>query len=143
MSAKATLLWFGALTLFAVVSRAQVRGASGDRCSFDGATIEPIHRVDLMQDGTTCASFCSIACARAWPAPPPRSSWQLRDEVSGRPVDASRACFVESRIVTVAARHERIHVFLDPSDAMNHCVQFGGARIQDPLIPPAAGESDH
>jgi hypothetical protein len=134
MSSKALLVWFCALSLFAVLSRGQVRGARPDRCSLDGTAIEPIHRVDLMQGGDPVASFCSLACALAWPAVPAGSWWQLRDEVSGRPIDASRAWFVESRVVTVATRRERIHVFLEPTEAMNHCVQFGGARIADPFL---------
>lgn len=145
MSHRSILLWFAALTIFAVVSRAQVRGGGPDRCSFDGAVIEPIHRVDLMEETTPSASFCSIACALDWPARPPpaphRNWWRVRDEVTGLPVDASRATFVASRVVTVPARSERIHVFADPTAAMSHCVQFGGARIADPF-PPVAGDSD-
>ena len=146
MSHRAILLWFAALTIFALVSRAQVRGGGPDRCSFDGAVIEPIHRVDLMEETTPTASFCSIACALAWPAHPATAPhpawWRVRDEVTGLPLDASRATFVASRIVTVPARSERIHVFADPTAAMGHCVQFGGARIADPFLPPVAGDSD-
>jgi hypothetical protein len=145
MSHRAILLWFAALTIFAVVSRARVRGGGPDRCSFDGAVIEPIRRVDLMEDSTATASFCSLACALAWPARPPSPPhptwWRVRDEVTGLPIDARRATFVASRVVTVPARDERIHAFADPTAAMSHCVQFGGARIADPL-PPTAGDSD-
>jgi len=146
MSHRAILLWFAALTIFAIVSRAQVRGGGPDRCSFDGAVIEPIRRVDLMEDSTPAASFCSLACARAWPALPPSAShqawWRVRDEVTGLAIEARRATFVTSRVVTVPARGERIHVFADPTAAMSHCVQFGGARIADPLLSPTAGDSD-
>jgi hypothetical protein len=142
MSSKAAHVWFGALLTVAAVSRERVRGGRADRCSFDGAAIESIHRVDLMEDDTPRASFCSVACALEWPAAPRRSWWRLRDEVTGLPIDAKRATFVESRVVSVPARHERIHVFQDPTLAMNHCVQFGGARIADPFLPPATEESD-
>jgi len=142
MSQKAVVVWFSALLIFAVVSREQVRGARADRCSLDGAAIEPIHRVDLMEDDAARASFCSIACALAWPTLPPHAWWRLRDEVTGRAIDAKSATFVASRVESVPARHERIHVFEDPTQAMSHCVQFGGARIADPFLPPAAEESD-
>lgn len=142
MSSKPTLVWFAALTIFALVSRAQARSSGPDRCSFDGARIDPIHRVDLMEESSPSASFCSLACALAWPAHPRRSWWRVRDEVTGRPIDATLATFVESRVVAVPARAERIHVFADPTAAMSHCVQFGGARIADPLLPPVAGDSD-
>jgi hypothetical protein len=142
MSTRATLFWFATLMIFAVVSRAQVRGGCPDRCSYDGAVIEPIHRVDLMEETRVSASFCSLACALAWPSHPPRTWWRLRDEITGRPIDAQRATFVASRVVTVPARSERIHVFEDPTAAMSHCVQFGGARIADPFLPPVAGDTD-
>jgi hypothetical protein len=121
------------LLIFSWLSRELVRGSHPDRCSFDGVSIDRVHRVDLMEDGMVRASFCSVACALAWPKLPASRYWQVRDEMSGEPIDASRACFVLSRVVTVATRGERIHVFRQWTDAMNHCAQFGGARIADPF----------
>jgi hypothetical protein len=83
--------------------------------------------------GAVLASFCSYGCARAWPDVPAGATWRVRDEVSGAPVDAEVVLFVQSRVPSVAARGERIHAFREATEAMNHCEQFGGDRIANPL----------
>jgi hypothetical protein len=131
--------WFAALTAGSIASRQHVRGAAAGCCSFDGAPIAAVHRVDLMEGETVRASFCSFACARSFRERPADAWWQVRDEISGEPLDARRAFFVQSRVVSVPAAHERIHVFRDVTEALNHCAQFGGARIANPLAAPAVG----
>jgi hypothetical protein len=44
-------------------------------------------------------------------------------------LDATIACFVQSGVVTVPARNDRVHVFEHWSDAMEHVAEHGGARI--------------
>jgi len=139
MRAKGLAAWFGLLVVASFGSRACVRGDADARCRFDGVRIEPIHRVDRVRlsDGKAIASFCSIACALEWGERAPEASvpgfWQVRDEVSGRPLDARLAAFVLSRVVTVVARGERIHVFASETEAQDHAAEFGGARIADPF----------
>jgi hypothetical protein len=141
---KRSMSWFAALLALALPSRIGVRVAATERCALDGAAIEPIRRVDLMQELAVRASFCSIACAREWPERPAGSFWQVRDEISGRPIDAERATFVLSRVVSVPARGERLHVFRNVADATAHCEQFGGTVVVDPLaaLPPEPPRHD-
>src|SRR5262249_35426971 len=137
LPSKGLLGGFAAILLLSIASRVHVRDATAGRCRLDGAPIEPIRIVELMDRGEVLASFCSFGCARAWPSPPRTAYWRVRDEVSGAPLDAERAFFVQSRVPSVAARGERIHVFRDATEAMTHCAQFGGARIPNPLARPA------
>lgn len=103
------------------------------RCSMDGNRMEPLYQVELASDGRVHARFCSLSCARDWPAVPPGSWWQVRDEVTGEALDAARAHFVASRIVTVPARAERVHAFAHWADAQAHAERHGGHAVPNPL----------
>jgi hypothetical protein len=136
MSQKAVVLWFSALLIFAVVSREAVRGARADRCSLDGAVIEPIHRVDLMEDDAARASFCSIACALAWPTLPPHAWWRLRDEVTGRDRCEARdlrgqSCRERPRAARTDPRLRRPHPGDEPLRAIRRRTH------RRPLPPPS------
>jgi hypothetical protein len=133
MSSSGLLGWFAAISALAVASRWSIDGRSDGHCRLDGVTIEPVRRVDLLDGPQVVAGFCSIDCALAWPEQPASPSWQLRDEVTGRPVDANRAAFVTSRVAGVPGRGGRIHVFALPDDAERHCARFGGAPLRNPF----------
>ena len=138
LPSKKLLGGFVAILVLSIASRAHVLEGAAGRCRLDGAPIAPLRIVELMDGGAVVASFCSYGCAHAWPDVPAGSHWQVRDEVSGAPVDAELALFVQSRVPSVPARGERIHAFSVATEAMNHCAQFGGVRIANPLArrPP-------
>ncbi|MFT5052237.1 MAG: hypothetical protein ACI8QZ_003669, partial [Chlamydiales bacterium] len=95
----------------------------------------PIYRIDLMQDGERSARFCSIRCAIEWPAAPADAEWRVRDEVTGSVLDATKACYVLSDVVTIPARQERRHAFKNWADAHAHLAEFDGERISSPFAP--------
>ncbi|NOT02292.1 MAG: hypothetical protein HOP29_16925 [Phycisphaerales bacterium] len=135
-------IWLGAVLVISLISRWRVYQSRADRCNLDGNRIEPVRRVDLVRDGETVQSFCCIRCAGDWPDVPADAYWRVHDEITGEPLDASNACFVESRVVTVPSRRDRIHVFKNWADALGHCTQYEGHRIPNPFDPAAAQSND-
>lgn len=140
MTSKHLALWFALVTALGVHGRLQIRTEHALRCAIDGVRIEPIYQVDLVRAGSVLRSFCSIACARAWPEVLPDAYWKLRDEVTGTPTDAARAHFVASRVETVPSRHESVHVFAHWMDAQAHVERHGGIAVPNPFerLPGAA-----
>ena len=126
-------LWFLFVLLLALLGRWRLAGARADRCSLDGSRITPIYRIDLMLGEKVERSFCCVRCARDWPQAVRDGYWRVRDEVSGQPLDAGRAYFVESGVVTVPSRQDRVHVFKEWAAAMDHATMYGGERIPNPL----------
>jgi hypothetical protein len=110
-------------------------GAS-ETCEMDGQELTPALRVDLtMADGTSHA-FCTIVCAQRWLANQPNTTPKLatvRDAITGEPVDAYTAFFVQSKLVTNRANANNIHAFRDRKEAMEHIEHFGGHEIPDPF----------
>lgn len=136
MTTKRVVAWFAALVALSFLSRWYAYEARADRCALDGNRIVPVYGVDLMAGSEVRASFCSIGCATEWPevrnaSDPP--IWRVRDEISGEPLDATKACFVRSSVVTIPARQERTHAFRDWSDALEHLHEYGGERIVNPF----------
>jgi hypothetical protein len=73
--------------------------------------------------------FCSVRCAQLWLArgqPPPRAVF-VTDEASGREVEAHRAFFVRSAVVTPPTTRNRTHAFAERADAARHAAAFRGA----------------
>jgi hypothetical protein len=107
-----------------------------ETCEMDGQELSPALRVDLtMADGTSHA-FCTIACAHRWLAHQPNTTPKqatIRDAITGEPVDAYTAFFVQSTLVTNRANANNIHAFRFRTDAMEHIRQFGGQLIADPF----------
>ena len=143
LPSKGLLGGFVAILLLSIASRMHVLEGAAGRCRLDGAGFEPLRIVELMDHGAVLASFCSYGCAHAWPDAPAGAHWRVRDEVSGAPVDAEVVLFVQSRVPSVAARGERIHAFREATEAMNHCEQFGGVRIANPLARRPAADAAH
>lgn len=135
---RALLGWFALLLGLSLFSRWEWRHERSGRCSLDGNRIAPVHQVDLMADGRVLESFCCVSCAEEWPDVPPESYWRVRDEVTGEPLDASAACFVESSVVTVPARRDHVHAFGSWPEAMSHIAEYGGERLANPLAPASA-----
>jgi hypothetical protein len=139
MLSKAELFGLGAALALALASRWQHEGAGADRCSLDGRAIEAVRRIDLVEKSAhggeeAVASFCSYACALAWPGERPTDAWwRVRDEASGAPIDAALASFVASRAESESGRRERIHAFASWSEAIAHADAYGGTRIENPF----------
>jgi hypothetical protein len=133
MSRKGLLIWFSCIFVLSLYSRWCVFVARADRCSLDGNRIVPVHQVDLMVDGRVKERFCCVRCAREWPNVPWGATWQVRDEMTGDLLDVTIACFVESSVVTVPSRRDRIHAFKNWTDAVSHVSLYGGSRIPCPF----------
>ncbi len=133
MSSKRLVIWFAVVLALALYSRWHASRTRSDRCGLDGNRIEPVYAVDLMLDGRVTGRFCCVRCASEWPDVPADAYWQVRDEITGRPLDATTACFVESSVVTVASRQDRTHVFASWADALGHMTRYDGIRVPNPL----------
>lgn len=136
MTTKRLCLWFGLVLLFALYSRWHTERSRNQRCDLDGNRIEAWARVDLMDAGRLLKSFCCLTCAEQWPDVPEGAYWQVHDEITGEPLDATRARFVRSSKITVVARACRIHVFRDWQDAVAHARRYEGRLIPNPLDTP-------
>jgi ribosomal protein L24E len=111
------------------------KGASSDRCDYDGTRIEPLYAVYFfLQDGSE-KKFCSVVCASMSFSALKKQIKVVRvaDESSGAKIIASQAFFVESEVVTVPHIKNRIHAFAKKEDALNHLQKFKGRWIENPL----------
>jgi len=102
----------------------------------DGQELSPALRVDLTMSDGASHIFCTIACAQTWLANQPTATPKeatVRDAITGEPVDAYTAFFVQSKMVTNRANANNIHAFRFRTDAMEHIRQFGGQLIADPF----------
>ncbi len=145
MTARRLAVWFGGILLLALVSRARLDENSSGRCRLDGNRLVPVYEVDLMRDGQVLKRFCCVRCAREWPEVHEGEYWQVRDEVSGEVLDATRAIFVESTVVTIPSRQDRTHVFRHRRHAMDHVHEYDGRPIPNPLVgrrPPSPADGD-
>ena len=103
------------------------RSAAG-HCALDGARIEPLYRVRVLDDQDRDQDFCCIRCATLWLAGrrvSPRAIY-VTDEASGQEVDARQAYFVRSTVVTTATTGNRIHAFRTVADAERHVAAAHG-----------------
>jgi hypothetical protein len=111
----------GGVVGLAVVGSLSRRRAAG-RCALDGAEIDPLYRVRVEDERGGSHPFCCVRCAELWLAAhrhKPRGVY-VTDEAGGREIEAERATFVRSSVVTRAATGNRVHAFLDPADAGRH-----------------------
>jgi hypothetical protein len=98
------------------------------RCDLDGAAIEPIYAVEIVDAHGENHEFCCLLCAEFWlkgEANPPREV-RVVDEVSGGSIAAEAAHFVRSAVVTNRATGNRVHVFRQRADAETHARTRGG-----------------
>jgi hypothetical protein len=129
------------LTVMAMIALAASLGSRylvGERCEMDGQALPATLRVDVKLANGTTHSFCSIECARRWLSAQKSSVKEavVRDALTGEPLDAYVAFFVESPIVTNRANGNHVHAFRVRTDAMEHIRRFGGHEIGDPFQTP-------
>ena len=108
----------------------------GEACSMCGDPIDPALAVDLEQPVGRWQSFCTIRCAQVWlelrgAGSPVEAT--VRDALTGAPLDAYTAFFVQSEVVTRKANGNDIHAFQYRSDAAEHARRFNGREIPDPF----------
>lgn len=111
------------------------KGASADRCDYDGTRIEPLYAVYFsLQDGSE-KKFCSVVCASmSFPALKKQiKEVRVTDESSGAKIISSQAFFVESEMVTVPHVKNRIHAFAKKEDALKHIQKFKGRWVENPF----------
>jgi hypothetical protein len=106
-------------------------------CALDGAAIDPLYRVHIVDAQGHDQEFCCIHCASAWLSQrtaAPRAVF-VTDEVSGQEIDAASAWFVRSLVVTVAHTGNRIHAFRDQADAVRHADSAHGQILPEAEKP--------
>lgn len=111
------------------------KGASPDRCDYDGTQIEPLYAIYFsLQDGSE-KKFCSVVCASMSFSALKKQIKEVRvtDESSGAKIISSQAFFVESEMVTVPHVKNRIHAFAKKEDALKHIQKFKGRWVENPF----------
>lgn len=124
---RVLVVMLGAVVGLAVVGSLSRRRAAG-RCALDGAEIDPLYRVRIEDEHGGSHPFCCIRCAELWLAAhrgKPRNVY-VTDETSGQEIEASRASYVRSSVVTRAATGNRVHAFRDAADAERHAASARG-----------------
>ena len=106
------------------------------QCANDGLRINPLYEVQFSMKDSSVYRFCSIVCAlQAFDRLKENIALALvTDEVSGQKVNAEKAFFIESRVVTVPHVKNRIHVFASEPEAVHHRDEYSGKHINNPFI---------
>jgi hypothetical protein len=106
-------------------------------CALDAFRIEPIYRVSIVDDQNHARESCCVRCAEFWldrQANQPRGIY-LTDEASGEEIEAGRAFFVRSSVITKPTTGNRIHVFQQRGNAEKHAAKFGGMVLPESERP--------
>lgn len=114
------------------------------QCALDGAAIEPIYAVEIVDSQSNARRFCCIRCAEYWLAQQTNPVREVRvtDEVTGAAVEAAAAFFVRSVIVTNHATGNDVHAFRMQHDAEEHAAANHGRLLRGAERPFAsAGET--
>jgi hypothetical protein len=114
-----------------------VRRPAAPACALDGANIEDVYRVEVVDARGHTHVFCCPRCARIWleHQTEPSQAVTVTDETSGQRVDATAAYYVRSSVVTAPATGNRIHVFRTLTDAERHAGAFGGVLLPEAENP--------
>ena len=118
-----------------------LRHSSAPACALDGARIDPVYRVRVVDAEGRDQVFCCIHCAALWcsqQSERPRAVF-VTDEVSHQEIDAGSAWFVRSFVVTVPHTGNRIHAFRDRADAERHADAAHGLLLSDGEKPFGPG----
>jgi hypothetical protein len=110
----------------------RARRRAGDCCALDGVPIESVYRVRILDDQGQSSDFCCLKCAELWlkaQQARPRTIL-VTDEVSGREVEADRAYFVQSTVVTTPTTGNHVHTFESEAAAQRHADRFGGIVLE-------------
>lgn len=103
------------------VAGVELRRSGPGRCSLDGAPIEPLYRVRLVDQDGRDHRFCCVRCAQIWMASSAEpAAVFVTDEASGVEIPASVAWYVRSSVITQQSTRNRIHCFKDRGDAERH-----------------------
>ena len=116
------------------------RRGRANRCALDGGSVDPRLRVRIVDAAGDDFEFCCLSCAQWWleasRARPSRI--YVTDETSGEEIEAEKAYYVRSRVVSHGPTQERRHVFRHQSDAETHAREFHG-RVLEGKRRPFAG----
>ena len=107
------------------------------RCALDGAQIDPIFEVRIVDGKGQSHAFCSVQCAQWWlgrQSEKPAAIF-VRDEHTGVEMNAASAHFVRSLVTTKASTGDRVHAFRDLPDAEKHAHLFRGTMLGDSENP--------
>ncbi len=98
-----------------------------DGCALDGGPIDPLLRVRIVDDQGESRSFCCIVCATMWLKNHAESARTVfvSDELSGEELEAGKAYFVRSGVMTKATTENHTHVFRNAIDAERHAATGG------------------
>ena len=99
-----------------------MRGDGGNRCAWDGLSIEPIYRVRLVEGSADSFQFCCIQCAERWLTQRRNEKLEVfvTDEASGQEMFAENSHFVRSTVSTNEVTGNRVHVFRNLENATKH-----------------------
>lgn len=105
------------------------------KCAYDGVEIDSLYEVQFIMKNDEVMKFCNIVCARQvfFQVKEKIASVLVTDEVTRQKVSAEKAFFIESSIVTVPHRSNRIHAFASEGDAVRHRDQYSGMPINNPF----------
>ncbi len=126
------------LALAGIAALVQVTRRPVEHCLLDGTGIIPISRVEIREPGSTPQVFCSLCCARLWLEQHPELERSVRmekaailvvDEVSGLPLDAGQAYWIESDRYSRRENNCRVHVFKEKKDASRHLRRYHGVEV--------------
>jgi len=129
----------GLVVVVGLAAAAQwARHGTQEGCALDGSRIDPIYRVDIVDDRGESHAFCCPTCARLWLArrPDPPRAITVTDEASGERIDAAGAYYVRSAVVTRPTTGNRVHVFRSRADAEKHAEAFGGVVLPEAPFRP-------
>jgi hypothetical protein len=136
---KWALIYLVLVSLTALGTSLWTRWGASETCEMDGQAIPASLRVDLTTADGARHAFCSIECARRWLAKQPVAQCKeavVRDALTGEPLDAYVAFFVESEAVTNRSNGNKIHAFRLRTEAMDHILRFHGREVEDPFQTP-------
>ncbi len=114
-----------------------LRRQSDAGCALDGARIDPVFEVRIIDARDVVNRFCCLQCAVWWAqrrGEKPRKVL-VTDEASGRWLDAESAYFVRSGLITNATTGNRVHVFQSRSDAEQHAAVSRGTILSGSSRP--------
>jgi hypothetical protein len=109
-----------------------LRHREGNRCALDGVAIDAIYRVRVVDDLKRNHEFCCLKCAELWLAANrghPQAIY-VTDEATGEEIEADRAFYVWSTVVTRPTTQNCVHAFAREADARKHAELFWGRVLE-------------
>lgn len=129
------IVFFVTLILIAIGGTTYQKYYLSSRCAYDGSIIQPIYEVKIYLRDGAIKNFCSIYCAVNWFNPNTEKVEKVvvKDEIRGAEFSSEVALFVESELVTNKSNGNRIHVFRQRPDALEHIKRFNGDFTENPF----------